>query len=136
MSESLLVDRRPDGTTFLFLKGRLDAETAPQVEDWIDQVLAKRPWRLVFDLERLSYISSAGVRIILKARKTMAARGGTTVMAKPQASVRRVFDLLHVLNVNEMFDNEADLDAYLDSVQRDDRSAEGDGTVPANPPAG
>lgn len=126
MSENLLVDRRPDGTTFLYLKGRLDAETAPQVEDWIDQVLAKRPWRLVFDLERLSYISSAGVRILLKARKQMSARKGTTVVAKPQPSVKRVFDLLHVLNVNEMFDNEKDLDAYLDSVQRDEAPAAGD----------
>ena len=120
MSDNLLVDRRPDGTTFLVLKGRLDAETSTQVEQWIDQVLAKRPWRVVFDLERLSYISSAGVRILLKTRKLMAARGGTTVVAKAQASVKRVFDLLHVLNVNEMFDNEADLDAYLDSVQRAD----------------
>lgn len=136
MSENLLVDRRPDGTTFLYLKGRLDAETAPQVENWIDQVLAKRPWRLVFDLERLSYISSAGVRILLKARKQMSARSGTTVMAKPQASVKRVFDLLHVLNVNEMFDNEADLDAYLDSVQRDDAQVPSDDDTSSGPARG
>lgn len=135
MSENLLVDRRPDGTTFLYLKGRLDAETAPQVEDWIDQVLAKRPWRLVFDLERLSYISSAGVRILLKARKQMSARSGTTVVAKPQPSVKRVFDLLHVLNVNEMFDNEKDLDAYLDSVQRDEAQAAA-GDEPSGAPRG
>lgn len=118
MADNLLVDRRPDGTTILILKGRLDAETSPQVEAWVDQVMAKRPWRVVFDLERLAYISSAGVRILLKVRKQMHARGGTTVVAKPQASVKRVFDLLQVLKLDEVFDNEADLDAYLDAVQQ------------------
>lgn len=128
MADNLLVDRRADGTTFLMLRGRLDAETAPQVETWVDQVLAKRPWRIVFDLARLDYVSSAGVRIVLKARKLMNERGGRTLMLNPQPSVKRVFDLLHVLNVNEMFESEADLDAYLDSVQREVPEVEADGS--------
>lgn len=129
MADNLLVDRRADGTTLLFLRGRLDAETSPQVEVWVDQVLAKRPWRIVFDLTRLEYVSSAGVRIVLKARKLMSERGGQTLLLGPQPSVRRVFDLLHVLRVEEMFDNEADLDAYLDSVQREPEPEPAEGEV-------
>lgn len=118
MEHNLLVDRRADGTTLLLLSGRLDADTAPQVETWVDQVLAKRPWRVVLDLARLDYISSAGVRILLKCRKQQQERGAQCLLLHPQPSVRRVLELLQLLNA-EMFDSEADLDAYLDSVQRD-----------------
>lgn len=56
------------------LEGRLDTTTAPQLEkelnDCIDGVT-----KLVFDLDKLEYVSSAGLRIFLGAQKKMNKQG-------------------------------------------------------------
>ena len=56
------------------LEGRLDTNTAPALEAVINEELTDVK-KLVFDLEGLEYISSAGLRVILLAHKKMAAVG-------------------------------------------------------------
>lgn len=56
------------------LGGRLDTVTAPELETVVDTALAGVE-TLVMDLEQLEYVSSAGLRIFLKAQKLMNAKG-------------------------------------------------------------
>ena len=56
------------------LAGRLDTFTAPQLENALRDVYDKVD-ELVLDLEGLNYISSAGLRVLLSARKAMAQKG-------------------------------------------------------------
>lgn len=63
----------------IFLEGRLDTTTAPQLE----KVLAGRlegVTELVFDMSALDYLSSAGLRILLGAQKQMNKQGNMKVM--------------------------------------------------------
>ena len=53
----------------LALEGRLDTVTAPELEREINDLSGVTD--LVFDMKNLEYISSAGLRAILKAQKTM-----------------------------------------------------------------
>lgn len=53
----------------LALEGRLDTVTAPELEREINDLSGVRD--LVIDMKNLEYISSAGLRVILKAQKTM-----------------------------------------------------------------
>ena len=114
------VDRRKDGTTVLILIGRLDAETCTDLEGQLDSALAEKPRAIAFDLKRVEYISSAGVRLILKARNYMARLGRRVVAANASAQVKRVFAAVQNLAVDQLFDNDADLDAYLALLQADD----------------
>ncbi len=61
------------------LEGRLDTTTAPALEkelrDSLDGVTS-----LVLDLEKLDYISSAGLRVLLSAQKTMIKAGEMKVV--------------------------------------------------------
>jgi len=127
MADNILVERRPDGTAAIILIGRLDAENAGLVEQALDAVMDKRPWRVILDLGRLNYIASAGIRIILKLRQLQLARNGKLFMLEMQPQVKRVFELMQLLRVQEMFDSEADLDAYLDSVQQPDGPLDSNG---------
>ena len=60
------------------LEGRLDTTTAPELEtdlkNEMDGLTA-----LVFDFEKLDYISSAGLRVLLSAQKVMNKQGSMTV---------------------------------------------------------
>jgi len=51
----------------IYLEGRLDTTTAPILEEELENIT--EPKNLVFDFENLEYISSAGLRLILKAKK-------------------------------------------------------------------
>ncbi|MCI7530179.1 MAG: STAS domain-containing protein, partial [Christensenellaceae bacterium] len=57
----------------LALEGRLDTVTAPELEREINDLSGVTD--LVFDMKNLEYISSAGLRVILKAQKTMNTQG-------------------------------------------------------------
>ena len=56
------------------LAGRLDTYTAPDLQESLDEAL-EGVTELVFDFEGLDYISSAGLRVLLRAQKTMNDQG-------------------------------------------------------------
>jgi anti-anti-sigma factor len=73
---------------------------------------------VVFDLSKLEYISSAGLRSLFRAQKSMKARSGRVVVMNPQPSVQKVFDIVKAVDVNEVFRSQAELDSYLDTIQK------------------
>jgi anti-anti-sigma factor len=109
---------KPDGRR-LALRGRLDTTTAPQLEAKLAQLLESPEVRaLVFQLEGLDYVSSAGIRCFVRARKAMAERGGHVAIVNPQPAVKRVFEIVRALPPEQVFASEAEFDAYLDVMQR------------------
>jgi len=73
---------------------------------------------LVLDLSHLDYISSAGIRSILQARKTLAP-GGKVLAVNPQAQIRKVLDMVQAVPLGEIFASTAEADAYIDKLQRE-----------------
>lgn len=70
------ITKNVDQTTLtLALEGRLDTTTAPEMEAAIDESLTGIQY-LILDLTALEYISSAGLRVLLKAQKLMNSREG------------------------------------------------------------
>ena len=61
------------------LEGRLDTTTAPELETALKSAL-DGVTELVMDLQDLSYISSAGLRVLLSAQKTMNRQGDMRVI--------------------------------------------------------
>ena len=61
------------------LEGRLDTTTAPELETVLNDALAGVE-ELTFDFEKLDYISSAGLRVLLAAQKTMNRQGSMKVI--------------------------------------------------------
>jgi len=105
------------GGRCLRLRGRLDSETAPMLDERLGQIL-KSATALLFDLEGLEYISSAGIRVLVKARKAMEARGGGMAVARVQPPVRRVFDILKAVPSVDIFADDAEMDAFIERMQR------------------
>ena len=63
-----------NGKTLYSLEGRLDTVTAPDLEKELKDSLGGIE-NLVLDFEKLEYISSAGLRVLLSAQKVMAQKG-------------------------------------------------------------
>jgi anti-anti-sigma factor len=74
------------------LKGRLDTATAPTAESKLLSLL-EGGGKLVADMAEVHYVSSAGLRVLLKAAKQAKAAGGGFAVAAPQAPVREVLEI-------------------------------------------
>ena len=75
----LNIKKNIEGKKAVFaLEGRLDTVTAPELEKVVKEI-PDEITELVLDLEKLEYISSAGLRVLLSAHKQMALKDGMKV---------------------------------------------------------
>ena len=81
----------------LIVSGRLDTQTAPELENELDSVLSGVK-ELTFDMTDLEYVSSAGLRVILKAQKAMNAQGSMKLTGVND-SIMEVFDITGFLDI-------------------------------------
>ena len=88
----MTIEKRLDGKTLnILLTGRLDTTTAPQLEADLKQVLDGVE-KLVMDLEKLEYLSSAGLRVLLSAQKTMN-KQGSMVICHVNETILEIFEV-------------------------------------------
>ena len=81
----------------LVVAGRLDTQTAPELEKELDTIIAGIK-ELTLDMAGLEYVSSAGLRVILKAQKIMNAQGSMKLIGVND-SIMEVFDITGFLDI-------------------------------------
>lgn len=75
----MTINKDLEGTKLtILLEGRLDTTTSPALEAELKQCLDGIT-ELIFDFDKLEYISSAGLRILLAAQKVMNKQGNMVV---------------------------------------------------------
>ncbi len=82
---------KDNGKLGIALIGRLDTTTAPQLENELKSELDSTT-ELCFDLKELEYISSAGLRVLLAAQKSMNQKGSMKV-SNVNDVVREIFEV-------------------------------------------
>ena len=88
----MTITKKQNGTHLeIALEGRLDTVTAPELEKELNASLAAAD-TLTLDFENLAYISSAGLRVLLSAHKTMRAKGGMKIVSVNEL-VREVLEV-------------------------------------------
>lgn len=96
------IEKKENGTEItLVLSGRLDTTTAPQLEEKIQESLAGTQ-KLILDFEKLEYLSSAGLRVLLTGHKAMVKSGGQLEICHVNEVIHEVFEVtgfLDVLNI-------------------------------------
>ena len=80
---------RDVGKLCVALEGRLDTTTAPELEASLKEDL-DTVTELIIDLAKLEYISSAGLRVLLAAQKTMI-KQGSMVVTHPNDVISEIF---------------------------------------------
>lgn len=82
-----------EGTTIVTLPKRFDVDSAPRVERDLQPVILQHPERVLFDFSQTDYISSAGVRMLLKLKRAISDGGGTTALTSLNRQTSYVFEL-------------------------------------------
>lgn len=79
------------------LEGRLDTITAPELENELEGLLGDAA-ALIFDLDKLEYVSSAGLRVFLSAHKKMSKAGGMTIK-NVNETIMEVFEITGFVDI-------------------------------------
>ena len=83
----------PEGLV-LAVSGELDAGSVPELEAELERVKAEGHPRVVLDLRQLTFVDSAGVTALLRAKKAADEAGRVLVLRGPTAQVERVLSLV------------------------------------------
>ena len=86
-----LINRGATGE--LIFAGRLDANSAPEAEEIVKQMI-ERFDTIVLNMEQLDYISSAGLRVIKILHMGMKKKNGELILTKVQKMVMEVFEMV------------------------------------------
>ena len=124
MSLNVSVAEKELGVFIVTLVGRLDTITAPVLERKIAGLLLRSPKVIIFDMGGVGYVSSMGVREVIRTKKAVAARGGRFALVNIQPPVQRVFDIIAALPKEEIFESLEEMDEYLSAMQKKARESE------------
>jgi anti-sigma B factor antagonist len=85
-------EQQANGATVLQLSGRLDGTTSAATDTKLADAVGRNP-TLILDMSALDYISSAGLRVLLKAAKQAQTAKQKLLLAGLQPSVKQVFEI-------------------------------------------
>jgi anti-sigma B factor antagonist len=88
-----ILDSKENDMDVFKLIGRLDSNTSPDLEKKIFNAIENGSVNMILDFENLDYISSAGLRVILKATKNLKRSDGMVVLCSMQDYVKEVFEI-------------------------------------------
>jgi anti-sigma B factor antagonist len=83
----------------LAVEGPIDVSNVSKLKDAFDALFAKGVYQIILDLEKVTFIASAGLGCLLTARDVVLKNAGDLVFAGTNSTVREVFDLLGITSL-------------------------------------
>jgi len=94
------------GVSILYIKGYLDAHTAPELEKAFQNLIDEKQYKIVVNFRDLNYISSAGLGVFMGFIEDVRKNGGDIKLTNMQKKIFRVFDLLGFPTLYDILDDE------------------------------
>lgn len=99
---SIETDTR-QSVSLMKVKGRVDSETAPELDDALAKLLQDNRNKIVLDLEGVDYMSSAGLRAMVKAYQTAKKSGGDVRLASVSTPVEIILRTVGMMQMLQMY---------------------------------
>ncbi len=107
-----------DETLSMALQGSLDSDTTPELDAAFTESIGPSTKVVALNMAGVTFISSAGLRVIFKTLKLMKSRGGQVTVTQMTKGVRKVFEIVKVMPDLTVFASQAEMDEYLSEIQR------------------
>lgn len=106
--EGFEVSKSENGdVSILYVKGYLDAHTAPDLESEFQKLVDAKEYNIVVNFRDLDYISSAGLGVFMGFIEDIRKNGGDIKLTNMKPKIYRVFDLLGFPTLYDILDEEA-----------------------------
>jgi len=94
-----------DGVCMITLSGRFDSIAAPLFDAWLDEHKTPETMRYLLEMKEVPYITSAGLRSILKLHKLAEGKGGRVVLCNVVTAVQDLFKMAGFSTFLKLYDD-------------------------------
>jgi anti-sigma B factor antagonist len=99
--------REAHGQTYVVdLNGEIDVYTSPKVKDAIGDLIDKGHYNLVINLEKVRYIDSTGLGVLIGGLKRVREHGGTVNLVCTNPQIKKIFDITGLVKIFGIYDDE------------------------------
>ena len=117
MRTELTINTKQESDALIIgLIGILDGRTTPDLEELCRSDLVEVSKHIIFQLDQLTYISSAGMSVFFSLNQNKRQMGGSVHLVNPIASVAQVFNLL---GLQALFSMHLGVESALKAVKQD-----------------
>ncbi len=104
-------------TVTLLLEGEVDNNSSVALDKEISLTTGGPLSAVVLDMEKVTFISSSGIGVIVKAQNMLKASGAELTMSSLQPQVKRVFEIMQLTPLLNVCESREELDEYLLKIQ-------------------
>ena len=104
---SILTDNTQD-VTIMKVKGRVDSNTTPELDGALENLLNSDKNKIVLNLEAVDYLSSAGLRALVRALKGAQKSGGNLYLSAVSEPIDVILRTVGMLQMFKMFPNDGE----------------------------
>ena len=117
MSLEVVISPEASNGKRISISGSLDSNTAPSLQQRIDDEINDSVGTAIIDFKDLDFLSSAGLRVIFKTKKVMENSGGKFLLVNLQPQIKKVFEIIKALDGMNVFKDQDEMDDYLTAMQ-------------------
>ena len=103
-----IATRKADGVKVVDFEGSLDTNTSPDAEAHLTELVSQGANKVLVSFEKLDYISSAGLRVLLAVAKLLKSGGGDLRICCLNETVQEVFDITGFGTILNVFGSESE----------------------------
>lgn len=105
----MLQTKKAGDKIVVFLEGRLDVSVSNEIEDELSRLIDEESCNhLVLNMEKVEYMSSSGFRACIATLRKLNAKEGTMKLCCIRPSVKRIFDVIELTSLFDIYETEAD----------------------------
>lgn len=104
---------RDDGALIATVEGRVDSSNALEFHEGLEAAISPEDERMILDCAGISYVSSAGLRVVLLVAKTLQKQNAKMGVCSLSASIREIFEISGFDKIIPVFSSRADALAKL-----------------------
>jgi len=103
MSTLLLETDNTESVSVVKVKGRVDSETTPELDGALSKLLAEGKNKIVLDMQAVEYMSSAGLRTLVKTLKGAQGAGGNLHLASLPKDIEGILLTVGMMQMFKIF---------------------------------
>ncbi len=88
------------------IEGRLDTTNYGELEHHLSSLTDNNEVQILLDMDKLEYISSSGLRILLMFLKKVKAADGRFMLCSMSPDIKGIFEISGFINIFEIFDDQ------------------------------
>lgn len=116
MSLDMKVIKKREHICIIEVKGSLDTETHQDLKNKLDEIVSESTKVIIVDMKGVNYISSAGIGVIMAAKKSLKQKHISFAMIDLQPQIEKVFEAMKILPMVDIFRDMPEADKYIDQI--------------------